>query len=125
MHIQRSKRSLRLLRRGAYHFLFNTVLGFAAVGAVAWSAYHYDLKLLYGSLGLVGLWLVSAVVFMVRGSRLRCSMCVMPLWSGSKCQKHKTVKPALGVSYRLGVALAVIFTGKYRCPYCGEIFSAR
>lgn len=125
MHYQRSAHSLRRLRMGAYHFLFNMVLGITALSAVAYSAYQYNETWLYASLGAVAVWLVSIVVFFIKGASVRCSLCMTPIWSGKKCQKHKNVKPALGVSYRLGLATSIIFTGKYRCPYCGEPFCAK
>ncbi len=125
MHHQRSAHSLRRIRIGAYHFLFNVVLGITSLGAVAYSAYYHNETWLYASLGGVAVWLISLVAFYIKGATIRCSLCMTPIWSSRKCQKHKNVKPALGISYRLGVATAVIFTGKYRCPYCGEPFSAK
>jgi len=124
MHHQRSTYSLRLLRRGAYHFLFNLVLGIAALSAVAYSTFYNNESWLYTSLGLLGFWILSLIVFYVKGSALRCSLCMAPLWSSRKCQKHKNAKKALG-SYRLPVATSVLFKGHYRCPYCGEPFSAK
>lgn len=78
----------------------------------------------FGVAGAV-VWSLSTLVFFVRFSSLKCSLCMNPVWAGRKCQKHSKAKPALGLSYRLGVALSVIFKGYYRCPYCGEPFSAR
>ena len=124
MHHQRSNHSLRLLKRGAYHLLFNVLLGVTALGGVIYSTYNYYESWLYASLGLVGLWVLSLVVFYIKGSELRCSLCMTQLWSGKKCQKHRNAKALLG-SYRLAVALSVIFKNQYRCPYCGEPFSAK
>jgi len=125
MHHQRSAHSLRRIRMGAYHFLFNVVIGMAALVALAYSAYEHNETWLYAGLAAVAVWLISIVVFYIKAAAIRCSLCMTPIWSGRKCQKHKNVKPALGISYRLGVATSVIFTGKYRCPYCGEPFSAK
>lgn len=125
MHHQRSKHALRLLRRGAYHYMLNGLLGLAALGAVVHSVIHQDEMGLYVGLGLMALWLLSMGVFFLKGAALRCSLCMAPLWSNRKCQKHRKVKPVLGVSYRLGIAASVVFKGAYRCPYCGEPFSAK
>lgn len=124
MHHQRSAYSLRRIRRVAYHFLLNVVLGIIAISAVVYSVYYQNETWLYASLGGVVFWLISSVFFYIKGAGVRCSLCMTPLWLGRKCQKHKNVKPALGVSYRLGMATAVVFKGHYRCPYCGEPFSA-
>lgn len=125
MHHQRSSHSLRLLRRGAYHFLFNVVLGISAVCAIGYSVYHNNEIWLYMSLGLLAFWLISLFTFFIKASNLRCSLCMSPLWLSRKCQRPKNVKPALGISYRLGLALAVVFKGNYSCHYCGESFSAK
>ncbi len=105
--------------------MLNGLLGLVALGAVVYSVIRHDEIGLYVSLGLVAFWLLSVGFFFLKGSALRCSLCMAPLWSNRKCQKHKKVKPALGVSYRLGIAASVVFKGEYRCPYCGEPFSAK
>jgi len=125
MHHQRSAYSLRQLRRGAYHFLLNVVLGITGICAVGYSVYHNNEAWLYMSLGLLAFWLFSLLTFFIKGSNLRCSLCMSPLWLSRKCQRPKNVKPAFGISYRLGLALGVVFKGRYRCPYCGEPFSSK
>lgn len=99
-------------------------MGISALVAVGYSTYQYNETWLYASLGLLAFWLISLVVFYIKGSELRCSLCMTPMWSGRKCQKHRNAKAVLG-SYRLAVALSVLFKGHYCCPYCGETFSAK
>ena len=125
MHKQRSLKALRALNIGAYHFVFNILLAIGAIGYFLYSAVLYDERGIMIGGGLAVLWLLSALIFFLKGASLRCSLCMNPVWAGRKCQKHSKAKPALGVSYRLGIALSVIFKGCYRCPYCGESFSAR
>ncbi len=125
LHHQRSSHTLRLLWVGALHFFINLLLAIAALCTIAYFFYTSNLVGVYVGVGLIGVWIISAFIFMARGSKIRCSLCMNPVLGGSKCQKHKNVKPSLGVSYRLGVASGVVFRGRYRCPYCGEPFSAR
>lgn len=124
MHHQRSARSLRLLRVGAYHFLLNILIGSSAICGVAYGAWMLEERVVY--LGVAGaiLWALSTCVFFFKGLSLKCPLCMNQVWAGRKCQKHSKAKPALGLSYRLGVAISIVFKGRYRCPYCGELFSA-
>ncbi|NWK56633.1 hypothetical protein HW115_13505 [Verrucomicrobiaceae bacterium N1E253] len=102
----------------------NILIAMSAIGVLAYGAYTYDQKLVYCGVGVGALWLISVSLFMVKGGSLKCPLCMNPVWASRKCQKHSRVKPALGVSYRLGIATSVAFRGHYRCPYCGERFSA-
>lgn len=123
MFHQRSSRTRRLLVIGALHFFLNQILVIAAVATIGCFFYQGNLEGIYLGLGIAGLWLLSQAIFILRSPKLACSLCMSPIWGGTKSQKHKKVRPALGISYRLGVASAVLFRGWYRCPYCGESFS--
>jgi hypothetical protein len=57
--------------------------------------------------------------YLLVGSRARCPLCMNPPLVPRRCQKHRKARTFLG-SYRLRVALAVFFTGRFTCPYCGE-----
>lgn len=58
------------------------------------------------------------LVFMLSG-RLRCPLCMMPVMQNRRCSKHRNAGKLLG-SYRLKVAMTVLFKDSFRCPYCGE-----
>ena len=105
--------------------MFNIFLATGAIGCFVYGAATYDDQKMFIGGGFAVLWLVSVIVFFLKGASMRCPLCLNPVWVGRKCQKHSKVKPALGMSYRLGIATAVIFKGYYRCPYCGEPFNAR
>lgn len=125
MHRHHSVHTLKSLHRAAYHFLANIVLALAGVGMLGYGVYLHDHFWAVLGACTLGLWLLSTGLFFIQRSSLRCPLCLVPVWAGKKCQKHRKAKPALGISYRLGVAVAVIFRGHYRCPYCGEPFSSR
>jgi hypothetical protein len=61
---------------------------------------------------------VSLAHWTVAG-RARCPLCFVPSFSHQQCAKSRKALHFLG-SYRLIVSLAVLFKGRYRCPYCGE-----
>lgn len=125
MHYQRSVKAQRALKIGACHFLFNILLAITALGGVVYGAYTIDQQTVYIGVALSVAWILSVVLFFAKGGGLKCSLCMNPVWGGKKCQKHSKVKPALGLSYRLGTACSIAFKGKYRCPYCGEPFSVQ
>jgi cytochrome bd-type quinol oxidase subunit 1 len=55
----------------------------------------------------------------VTAARARCPLCLGNPLSHRSCSKNAKAHKLFG-SYRLFVAVSVIFTGKFRCPYCGE-----
>lgn len=130
MRQHRSPRAQSILKVGAYHFLFNCLLGSAVVAYFAYMLLtmilmeSHDETLIYWGVAAVIAWVISVGVFCFRGYSLKCSLCMNPVWGKRMCQKHSKAKPALGMSYRLGIATTVVFKNRYRCPYCGEPFSA-
>lgn len=78
----------------------------------------HDEWLLYGG-GAFGLGMVCLLMAWVVSARLRCPLCTMPVFQNRRCSKHRNAKPLFG-SYRLKVAMTVLFQGRFRCPYCGE-----
>jgi hypothetical protein len=42
-----------------------------------------------------------------------------PVLGNKDCTKHRSAKTLLG-SHRLRVAVSLLCTGRFRCPYCGE-----
>lgn len=68
--------------------------------------------------------MVSAIpiTFILWGtaSRAHCPLCIGNPLANRTCSTHSRTCKLFG-SYRLPVAISVIFTGKFRCPYCGEL----
>ena len=125
MHRHRTAKAVRRLNLTAFHFIFNILLAFVAMGTLG-----YGLVMglsFWQTVGacILGFWLMSAFIFFIRQSNSRCPLCMVPLWGNQKCNKNSNVKPAFGISYRLTSASSVLLKGRYRCPYCGEPFSAR
>ena len=97
-----------------------TSIGFLVAGIIL------DQKnlLCFGSVS-AALAIVSAFVFFILSLSWHCPLCLGKLWVRTGCRRHRKAKRALGISYRLRIALAVLFSKSYRCPYCGEPFSCR
>ena len=105
--------------------MFNIVLATGAIGCVVYGLVDENNTLLMIGGGLALLWVLSLLSFFIKGGAVKCSLCMSPLWASRQCQKNSKVKPALGVSYRLGFASSIIAKGHFRCPYCGEPFNAK
>lgn len=105
--------------------MFNVLLGLSVPGVLGYGFYADRLIWTRVGAAMIVVWILSLLVFFIKRTSVRCPLCMVPLWANQKCQRNSKVKPVLGVSYRLGVANSVIFRGHYRCPYCGEPFSAR
>lgn len=69
--------------------------------------------------GVALLILILAIVQWTIASRTRCPLCMTPALARKSCAKHRNARRLLG-SYRLRVALSILFRGYFRCPYCGE-----
>ena len=66
--------------------------------------------------------LVLGLLQSVLSSQTACQLCQTLVLREFKCSKSPNAHPLFG-SYRLKVAASIIFTGKFRCPYCGETFN--
>ncbi len=123
MHRQHSNRTLKSLRYGAVHFLLNLCLVFiSAALLIAGFAIHQDI-LLWSGAGIGVLTIISVITFFILSLSWHCPLCMGKIWVRSGCRRHRNAKSAWGISYRLHIALAVLFSKSYRCPYCGEPFS--
>jgi len=88
----------------------------ALLGYALWVASRDLTDLAVALMGLAVLvmfaeWLVAA--------RARCPLCIGFPLAHNTCATHRDSRRLLG-SYRLRVAMAVVFQGWFRCPYCGE-----
>lgn len=91
----------------------------ALFGILAYSFFIKDRELIILAIKLAA---VSGVVFLVRllyAPTCQCPLCRVPLLSGQSCSKNSKAKTFLG-SYRLRVALELLFLNRFRCPYCNE-----
>jgi hypothetical protein len=119
MHRLPSQSSVVRFRVAAILLLVKWVVFVGALGLLGYSILMNQIQLTYAGLGLLGLAVVAALVQWVVGARARCPLCLVPSFSSRQCSKNRKARHVMG-SYRLYVALAVIFRGYFHCPYCGE-----
>ncbi|MBN8456721.1 MAG: hypothetical protein J0M04_02680 [Verrucomicrobia bacterium] len=108
------------LRLAAWLFFVNclmaagmcVLLGIAVV-TISFRTACFALVLAVG-LGVLGL------IQLHFASQVRCPLCLVPPLATRNCSRNRRAGRLFG-SYRLRVSCAVIGTGRFRCPYCGEV----
>ena len=96
---------------------WSLIVGSAAV--LPYSLCVADRDLTHLAIGLIGLAVLVTVVQWLIAARARCPLCIGHPLAHKACATHRGTRRLFG-SYRLWVAMTVIFAGWFRCPYCGE-----
>lgn len=119
MHHPRSISAVRRLRLASLLLLANRLLIPIAGGSLFVSSLANDPHLMILGLVLVAVGLVILISQWIAASSAGCPLCGTPVLAPMGCAKHRKAKPLVG-SYKLRVALAILFTERFRCPYCNE-----
>ena len=91
----------------------------AAVGLLVYSLATGRRHLTFLAIGLGVATLFVIFIQWIIAERARCPLCMTPVLANKACAKHRHSRPLCG-SYRLRVALGVLFRGSFVCPYCHE-----
>jgi hypothetical protein len=119
MHHPRSISAARRLRLASLLLVGNRLLVPAAAGLLLISLLTNDQRLMtYGAV-LVIMGLLLLIAQWIAASHAGCPLCRTPVLAPMRCMKHRNARRLLG-SYQLRVALAIMFTERFRCPYCNE-----
>ena len=78
-----------------------------------------DKNLAFASVGFLGLTFLIASLQWWLSASTRCPLCLTPILSTTNCAKHRKAKKLLG-SYRLRLAVDIVFNESFTCPYCHE-----
>jgi len=103
---------LRALALVAYTIFF--VLG----------AYQYSIPYLVIAACCLGVLLLLQMIHSIESGTIICPHCRSQMMRFSRIAKHRKAKKLLG-SYILRVAVQVIFTNRFLCPYCHSHFQWR
>jgi hypothetical protein len=90
-----------------------------ACGLLLVSVLTNDQRLMISGLLLVLTGFVLLIVQWIAASKAGCPLCRTPVLAPMSCMKHRRARRLLG-SYQLRVALSIMFTERFRCPYCNE-----
>lgn len=119
MHHPRTISDVRRLRMASLLLLGNRLLIITAVGLLLVSFFANDKHMMiYGSI-LVGISFILIIAQWIAASHASCPLCRTPVLAPMGCVKHRKARRLMG-SYKLRVALAIMFRERFRCPYCNE-----
>lgn len=117
MHHPQSISDARRLRIASLLLLVNRLLIVTSSSMLLVSVFANDRHLLvYGTI-LVGISVMLIFAQWFAASQAGCPLCQTPVLSPMGCIKHRKARRLLG-SYKLRVALAIMFKERFRCPYC-------
>ncbi len=119
MHHPSSVTDVRRLRIASYLLLGNRLLILTASGLLLVSLFANDLHMMIIGSVLLVITFVLIVAQWIAASHAGCPLCRTPVLAPMACMKHRKAKRLLG-SYKLRVALAIMFKERFRCPYCNE-----
>lgn len=119
MHHPRTISDVRRLRLASLLLLGNRLLTLTAGSLLLVSFFANDQHMMvFGSI-LVATSLVLIIAQWIVASHAGCPLCRTPVLAHMGCVKHRNARRLLG-SYKLRVALAIMFKERFRCPYCNE-----
>ncbi len=119
MHRLPSQSIVNRFRVASLLLLAKWLLVPAALATLSWAVLHRDKSMTTISGGIALVIVIVTIIQWLIANRTRCPLCLTPSLAKKNCSKHRNARRLLG-SYRLRVALSILFRGHFRCPYCGE-----
>ena len=119
MHRLPNKPAVLRFRFAALLLLAKWVLIVGSASFLGYSLFVGNQDLTRLSIGLIGLAVLAMLAQWLVAARARCPLCVGHPMAHKSCATHRDARRLFG-SYRLHVALYVVFQGWFRCPFCGE-----
>ena len=100
--------------------VFISFLVFPISFSVLWLGFTFgERQVVLSSVWCMGGSLLFLAVTTIFAARLKCPLCMMPPLQRRGCSKNRKASKFAG-SYRLKVALGILGSNQFRCPYCGE-----
>lgn len=119
MHHPRSTSAARRLRLASVLLLINRLLIPLACGLLLVSLLTNDSRLMVYGLILTASCVFLLVIQWIAAIQTGCPLCRTPVLAPMRCMRHRKARRFLG-SYKLRVAVGIIFMEQFRCPYCNE-----
>lgn len=119
MHRFPSKSTIHRFRLVALLLCLRCLAVPVIAGILIYSFIHTDPYLTILALGLGLVCVLMSIMQWLLAGRARCPLCMTSVLARRGCAKHRSARTLLG-SYRLRVALAILFRGAFHCPYCHE-----
>ena len=90
----------------------------------AMGALNADFTLIYAAGACLATLLLLQLYHFMECTKIVCPNCRSQLLKSRSCSKHRNAKKLFG-SYLLRIAFQVIFTNKFRCHFCDNIYQWR
>lgn len=119
MHRLPSKSILWRFHFAAWIVIIKLIGLLPAFGVLGYGVWRRDLQWIVIGGSIFGAIIVLLIFNLLLTSRLRCPLCMVPPLQNRGCSKHRDVKRIFG-SHRLKVAISILTSGYFTCPYCGE-----
>ncbi len=119
MHHPGSISAARRLRIACLLLLASRLMTLAAGGLLLFSLHANDQRLMILGTGFLIIGFMLIIAQWISASHAGCPLCRTPVLAPMRRVKHRRARSLLG-SYRMRVALAIMFTEQFRCPYCNE-----
>jgi hypothetical protein len=119
MHRFRTKSTITRFRLISLLICLRLLMTIAALWIALLAVVRSDYPLALTAAGIGVATILTMVIQWLVAARCRCPLCQTPVLASRRCSKHRNARALLG-SYRLRIALAVLFKGSFRCPYCDE-----
>jgi len=119
MHHPRSIHDARRLRITGLLLIGSRLLILGGSGFLFVSFFTHDRNLMILGSGFLIVSFMLTIAQWISSSQARCPLCRTPVLVPMRCMKHRRARSLLG-SYRMRVAFAIMFTDRFRCPYCNE-----
>lgn len=122
MHYIRHRRMLQSLKFSSLFFILVIISAITFLGLLIFY-YISGNELNYAPIIITAsLTALFSLFNLLSASKCRCQLCQVAMMLRMGCNKNSKAKSLFG-SYRLRLALGVLFKNSYRCPACGESFS--
>lgn len=119
MHRFQSTTALRRMRLASLLVCARSILLPASFGGLIYVILSNNQRIALYVLALIPVTVVVVILQILVSTRTNCPLCMTPVLGFKSCNKHKKSRTTFG-SYKLRVALGVIFRQSFRCPYCNE-----
>ena len=115
MHHPKSTSTIYRFRIAAFLLCAKYVLIVAAVGMLVVATIADSHKLAVTGTVCLGLMLLIVFLQWLLAMRASCPLCMTPVLARKSCATHRHARTVLG-SYRLRVALSILFKNTFLCP---------
>lgn len=119
MHRFQTTTALRRMRLAALLVCARSILLPLTFGGLVYVIVSNNQLVARYVLAIIPVTVVVVIIQILVSARTHCPLCMTPVLGFKSCNKHKKSRTIFG-SYKLRVALGVIFFRSFRCPYCNE-----